>query len=322
MLADEIMESGLLRMFVEDHQKKVAQKIVVAQKFSFEGRTVQAAAAISDRKPSNLLECMSWARLPFDQTWIEFPWPVRRFSDPKKKTGRHITKVGLLFEATPNSDARVIDIFYKGSDGSVGHCVYHLLYDWTGRYGLRAEQAKLYRKSALELSAETAQQAAENPDVPDEEQDAYVRLYLDVFGVHLSPLTDPQKHGWDKLTKEEIIDGAVTDRCTALYCTSLSLAFILLLNCRSGVIIDGADTSKINKHRIQRKFRPYFEHKTVTLEIFKIKTIRRADGNRAESRAHWVMGHFKRRSTGVFWWAPHVRGDSSIGWIEKDYEVA
>jgi hypothetical protein len=36
-------------------------------------------------------------------------------------------------------------------------------------------------------------------------------------------------------------------------------------------------------------------------------------------RAHFVMGHWKVRKTGVFWWSPFVRGKLRNGFAGKDY---
>lgn len=40
-----------------------------------------------------------------------------------------------------------------------------------------------------------------------------------------------------------------------------------------------------------------------------------------ELKAHVVRGHFKRRSSGVFWWNSFLRGHRKNGVIEKHYEV-
>jgi len=44
-------------------------------------------------------------------------------------------------------------------------------------------------------------------------------------------------------------------------------------------------------------------------------------GEKDVRRAHLVRGHMKRRSTGTYYWSPHVRGDRSVGIVEKRYKV-
>lgn len=36
-------------------------------------------------------------------------------------------------------------------------------------------------------------------------------------------------------------------------------------------------------------------------------------------RAHFVRGHFKKRTSGLFWWGPHSRGDMKLGFVQKNY---
>lgn len=43
--------------------------------------------------------------------------------------------------------------------------------------------------------------------------------------------------------------------------------------------------------------------------------------NRGKVRMHFVEGHFKVRKTGVFWWSSFSRGDPTLGFVDKDYEV-
>ena len=100
------------------------------------------------------------------------------------------------------------------------------------------------------------------------------------------------------------------------------LAVIGLLNARNATETQAVDHGRLNKARIRRGKPPLFEHK-----ILKIKHRRmtRPDGYNASPgsyapmREHFVMGHFKTRRTGIFFWHPHVRGYAKRGRIEKEY---
>ena len=322
MLADEAIDSELWSELVPEHRTELFQTLVRAQKFRFEERTIHAAISIAERRPENLLDCLPWARLPFHETWIEYVLPRQIIKNTEEQGELAVNKIGLLYQAHKGvSQAGVINIFYKNTALQiVKMSAYHLLFDWTGTFGLRSEQAALFRKSVLDLSAQYGELASQQyADVKT--QDAAARLRLDIYGVHQSRAINPKHSGWDALSNDELVELLRQDQDNVACQIGMSLACILLVNCRSGVVVENRNIKRINKSRLQRKHRPYFEHKTVTLEIFKTKKIQRTDGTRGDSRAHWVMGHFKRRSTGVFWWSPHVRGDSGKGWIEKDYEV-
>lgn len=102
------------------------------------------------------------------------------------------------------------------------------------------------------------------------------------------------------------------------------LAVIGLLNARNATETRTVDQAKLNKARIKRGKPPLFEHK-----ILKIKHRRMTRpigydsgrGNYAPMREHFVMGHFKTRRTGIFFWHPHVRGYAKHGRIEKEYST-
>jgi hypothetical protein len=47
----------------------------------------------------------------------------------------------------------------------------------------------------------------------------------------------------------------------------------------------------------------------------------RGECMQSQRRAHMVSGHFKKRTTGLFWWSPFIRCKESSAMIEKDYQL-
>jgi len=77
--------------------------------------------------------------------------------------------------------------------------------------------------------------------------------------------------------------------------------------------------------------KPYYEYRKIGIKVPKLKLttlIARQFGGGRPKRAHMVRGHYRTRRNGVklprekWQWIPsHIRGDASLGWVQKDYVV-
>ena len=91
---------------------------------------------------------------------------------------------------------------------------------------------------------------------------------------------------------------------------------ILKRSVEPGIEGEGAST----KRRLSAEL---FEHKLLKIARRQQRRVY-VNGNasdHAPMRGHFVMGHWKHRKTGLYFWHPHKRGDFKRGRIEKDYEV-
>jgi hypothetical protein len=104
---------------------------------------------------------------------------------------------------------------------------------------------------------------------------------------------------------------------------SYVLAVIGLLNARNAVETQTVDYGRLNKARIRRGKLPLLEHKILRIARRQQRRVyvNGARGDYAPMRGHFVMGHWKVRRTGIFFWHPHARGSLKHGSIKKDYEV-
>lgn len=108
----------------------------------------------------------------------------------------------------------------------------------------------------------------------------------------------------------------------------------LMLNTKNLKIVKVTDSpEKLNKKRSKKNKPPFFEYHTI--DIFFSNTGRRTDRKKINYgllknhfdnlylNKKWgtVMGHFKVRSTGIFWWSEHGRGNKNTGIIEKEYRL-
>jgi hypothetical protein len=100
---------------------------------------------------------------------------------------------------------------------------------------------------------------------------------------------------------------------------------LAMLNSRNPVVEHTPiDLTKLNKARRKSgkaEFLPYA--KTRLTMSRSQQRIARAHGlDRETARQHLVRGHFKIRKTGVYWWAPFLRGDARKGEVPRqEYDV-
>lgn len=114
----------------------------------------------------------------------------------------------------------------------------------------------------------------------------------------------------------------------------MTLRACLLLNTRNLKIVKAIDApAALNKKRAKTGKPPFFEYHT--LDIFISDSGSRLARKKVDSNfvqqhfAHmqntrkWgtVTGHFKMRSTGMFWWNAHSRGSKEAGVVNKQYHV-
>ena len=100
------------------------------------------------------------------------------------------------------------------------------------------------------------------------------------------------------------------------------LAVLGLLNTRNVTEVEHVDYTRLNRKRVQNKKYPLSNHKVLKIRLEHKRSLTGSGtGTSAEIRSHFVMGHFKTRKTGVFWWGPHMRGRLEHGFVSKDYQL-
>jgi len=98
-------------------------------------------------------------------------------------------------------------------------------------------------------------------------------------------------------------------------------AFLLLLNSRNIVSQQREDLSRLNKQRVKHKKPPLKEFITTRMSLSRVQSNKaRAMGlDREAARLHMVRGHFKVRSSGVYWWGHHMRGGKLASVTRREY---
>jgi hypothetical protein len=101
--------------------------------------------------------------------------------------------------------------------------------------------------------------------------------------------------------------------------------FLAMLNSKNPVVEhEPVNLTKLNKARARRGKPKFLEYSKTRLTMSRSQK-RRADAqgvDRETARQHLVMGHFKIRKSGVYWWSSFLRGDARKGTIKRQqYDV-
>jgi hypothetical protein len=100
------------------------------------------------------------------------------------------------------------------------------------------------------------------------------------------------------------------------------LGVLMLLNTHNGTRQQTANMDRLNRARAKRRLPALLGYSTVTLHLAGRRAETRRWGNSSDAvREHLVRGHFKIRKSGIFWWSPHSRGESTLGTVEKTYRL-
>jgi hypothetical protein len=101
------------------------------------------------------------------------------------------------------------------------------------------------------------------------------------------------------------------------------LALLGLFNARNVMEVEPVDKSKHNKSRRRDGKPPLCNHTILKIRAAHRRSLigTRGKGTAGDIREHFVVGHWKARRTGLFWWNPFWRGNPEHGRISHDYEL-
>lgn len=111
--------------------------------------------------------------------------------------------------------------------------------------------------------------------------------------------------------KVAMVEADQGDELRRMFITQI-LSALILLNCRNAVVEERVPApERLNKKRLKLKRAPIPEYRTVKVHLS--GAARRAWSERGLSSSQvrdgaFVIGHFKVRKSGIFWWGFHMRG--------------
>lgn len=136
-------------------------------------------------------------------------------------------------------------------------------------------------------------------------------------------LVPQMQAAYDRIAEAKGVDVAeslvLTNRSDITGEINYVIAALCLINSKNCVDMIGSDLGRINKARAKARKQPLVSYSTVALKLSKAdeRTAAASGMTKAQIRQHIVRGHFKIRSTGVYWWRPHIRGASDVGEVRR-----
>lgn len=250
-------------------------------RFVLDRDAVMVISAIANSSKNQLLTSLPLCRLPAKEMYIEFA-----FQDRLKWIEETGTKATKIPEAQPPIKLGML-LFELDENNFVFHPCWNMP---DGLIVISSMAAKIYTGKDIE----------------------YADNVVDELARRLTYFVSPSiKDIWNKLPKETQdylwYLGEYDLAAEWRFCLGVLLAF------NSKNIIEKTakeDLSKINKLRAKNGKSPLLDYSTVKMHLSKI--LRRRTGvtphtPSASIYAPFVIGHFKHRRTGLFWWTPHFR---------------
>jgi hypothetical protein len=298
-----------------------AQKFILNAEF-----TAVAEALTSDF--TGLVRAFPFCRLPYPVTWIEMihldrpGFASAPMQAPKWQVAPQ--RVGYLLTATRSDlSAWKASLFWSSKHYGCSCPPIAIEFDMTNSFGDSAipsdEEMEAQTKASLVLenvprhpgwaSADDSVRAAmlhhTNVCWPDYPLPMLDGIRLDLHPKVYSIIEDLARSDWAGEP-------------------SFILATIALLNAKNATETEEVDHAEYNRKRARRGRLPLFSHRVVKIARRQHKRTSghpSAPGDYTAMRGHFVKGHWKHRSSGLYFWRPHARGDFVRGVVHKTYRV-
>lgn len=264
---------------------KTAVALSGAERFLLQRDAVTAAVNVSLTKPSSLIRGIGLCKAPYRSTWLE--WAMAAQMDASGIPGQS-GRCGLLLHADETLMNGWGNIFFGAKPDGTPQLFPGFRFDYREQFDKSAPRA---------------------PEIP----------------IPFSELSESDQAALRELATRHPMAGSAegADAGVRINQALIGMSFLMLLNSRNSVETVTVDVSRINRARQKSGKAPFFTYRTVDLSFSKTQR-NRVDAlalSSEQKRLHLVRGHFKVRTTGVFWWMPHVRGDLAVGFADKDYGV-
>lgn len=329
MLADVLLAEEGASLPYREMFEQAGNTVARAMRFVLDREIVVAAQLVTEVKPSSIIQGLPLCRLPFPATWFEYAGHDRPGALSPGTVVPH--RVGLLCQAEPDAPSEIsVHVFWQaGKKDRVEHCPVALLADMTA-------DGRIARDPFLEIqkrdaSTEGLKQALtatghihhHRVAASPRELNAALALSNRIFVMrsrYFAPLAAEIIKQRGNTTLTWLLRQSRADAESE---ASLLLGILMLLNTRNGTNREPADLARINTGRLKRGKRPLLDHWTVTLRLSRgpSRGLARSGVPAHEIRAHLVRGHFKIRKSGIYWWSPHLRGDTALGAVHRKYQV-
>jgi len=299
----------------------VRRRIAASQLFVLDRDASAMAASVALSRPTSVLSTLPWVRLPFDPMWIEFEnvnlrTAMADFGSPNIQVSgarTFIERSGFLL--TMDGEDLVMDYVHADRDLESERRAVDLS-PVRGRFALRGDTTpppipfsmfEVHERARGRLRQHQAAMAADPAEYAAE-----VKLRT-MFSWEPHPdLERTRRNIWGMIGEGGMarMEAEQGEEMYRLFSLQI-LPALILLNCRNAVETERVGVSpKLNRNRAAKGRPPLVEHLVVRMRLSpraKASGHERGGGGSGASRGTLVMGHFKVRKSGIFWWSPHAR---------------
>jgi hypothetical protein len=323
MLWDDVMASDAIASMVGDHLHHLKREMYRAGRFNLTPEFAYATNTIRDKNPEAAFKAKHLLRLPTEPCWIECVNHERGWVENTKPELPTIRRVGVLMHP----------VMMEGTGERSGMFAMTLFWNFATGIDMPANM------SALDMVCEFT------PETPFIEQEASLfdrlgrREYAELaraYGIVPYPSHFLDSTIYRNMTRPDAtlppsVRSAVNTLIQAAHSDWEAEAgfwplVLLMIHSRNIVYVNAPPPGKLDAKKAKRLgVKPdQVVFRTVHMKMERLLRRYRREGGVSEREAMrrtLVIGHWKVRRTGVFWWHPHHRGDRRKGEVVKDWEI-
>lgn len=306
-----------------------------AQYFVFDEQAVSMAVNVAQSKPSSIIACLPFVKLPAPLLWIEFSNQHLRqamgaMGSPNIRGERHVVDIERTGFLLWEEDGQIVmDHVHRdklpGGGTTVTLSNVRLAFDpdtGSHRHEMVASMSHLIDKlsrdgksakdETLPLISGKIAKRIKQIDKDDAEAIATKQLGWR-FSMAPHPDQKALRQAMLSIMSEQQLMRMEADQTNDAFriFVNLILPGLILLNCRNAVRREVVSPpEKLNKQRLKKGKPPIEGYQYVRLHLTpKKKRLYERHGISTNiASGGVVIGHFKVRESGIFWWNPHWRG--------------
>jgi hypothetical protein len=292
----------------------VINRLKEAQVFALDPTASAMCANVFFSRPSSIVSALPFVKLPAPLVWIEYSniaasnaFAALGNENHWLQNGVKMERTGLLLKERGTLIEMEAVVQFRKEDGSK---VIELLsglvtFDTTeGRFVETPVETVRLTHNSKGAAKRYYDLISTDPKEKTAKMEIEARLEGEAHPDH-----DPVFELIDVVTSARTVAGHIAD-IKRIFTTQI-LPSLILLNCRNSVEQESVVApTKLNKARRAKGKPEIGPYKIVKLHL-RDKLQRRLETKGQTSkqiRGSFVIGHFKVRKTGVFWWSPHPRG--------------
>lgn len=345
MLYTDFSESDRDLVYPDGYNHKwslepLKKRLAISPKFVMDEHAAAMAANVGLSKPSSILAALGFLNLAASPMWIEFSnqhlrTAMAELGSPNKQTENFVPIERSGFIIQRRDDDLILDYIHRDDSEKFGKVTDYAPVQ--GIYSL-ANLDQYKNRSLIEVLMALREMAGRTPQwsgrikehdallIKDEDEYfAFEDLHKRLTAIPHPDFAKARKSVVSFMGEEkarEVEDRQARDMMMMF--TRFALPALILLNCRNAVDVEKVPApEKLNKQRAKKGKPPIAEHNVVKVHLSatRRKVYESRGGVGHNVRGGLVIGHFKVRKNGVFWWSPHWRGSPSSATSPRVYHV-